>query len=257
MRITTLLTVAIGLAVMMPTPAGAKEKIDDPRGLVIYSCSRCHAADQYYLSDRSLKAWQLTVKRMQSYHYDAAESFTDKEGDAIAKYLAANPFSDAAYRPRATPVAGAVGTVVATQPASAPAPVRMTVAAPPLGPRSPARATFLAKVMGYIAAGVLLAMVVTGLARRRIGPIFRKIHGVLAFVFCGSLTVHAAVFLAEYGAPGVLWLWFGIIATIILLSSEFTGLLKLQNRKLFVKAHIAAGVTGLVLTALHWVWIYI
>ena len=251
MRMTTLLLVAIGLAVIMPTPAGAGDDLD--RQMVIYSCSRCHAADQYYLSDRSLKAWQLTVKRMQGYHY-GDEAFSDEDGDRIAKYLAANPYDDANYKPRAAPPVAAA-TQPTTQPATAPA--RMAASAPPSAPRSPAKATFLAKVMGYIAAGALLVMVVTGLARKAIWPVFRKTHGVLAFIFCGSLTVHAAVFLAEYGAPPVLWLWFGIIATVILLSSEFTGLLKLQNRKLFVKAHIVAGVTGLVLTALHWVWIYI
>ena len=249
MRITALLCVTLVLPLILSTPADADDDLD--RQLVIFNCSRCHAADQYYLAERSLKAWHLTVKRMQTYYYGDG-AFSDDEADRIAKFLAAHPYTNADYRPRARPAASQPVMAVATQPA----PAMMPVARRP-APRSPAKATALAKVMGYVAVAALVVMVGTGLARRKIWPVFKKTHGVLAFVFCGALTVHASVFLAEYGAPGAWWLWFGIIATIILLSSEFTGLLKLENRKLFVKAHIAAGVTGLVLTALHWVWIYI
>ena len=249
MRMTILLLMALAFSTVLTAPAGADDDLD--RQLVIYNCSRCHAADQYYLAERSLKAWHLTIKRMQEYYY-GDESFSDDEADRMAKYLAAHPYNEADYRPRARPAATQPVMAAATQPA----PAMMAVAQRP-APRSPAKATALAKVMGYVAVAALVVMVGTGLARRKLWPVFKKTHGVLAFVFCGSLTVHASVFLAEYGAPGVWWLWFGILATIILLSSEFTGLLKLQNRKLFVKAHIVAGVTGLVLTALHWVWIYV
>ena len=119
------------------------------------------------------------------------------------------------------------------------------------------KATGPAKIMGYIAVAILAVMVITGIFRKKIGPSFRRIHGVLAFTFCGLLTVHAVVFLAEYGAPGVLWLWFGIIAAVILAAGELAALLRLQNHKLFVRLHIVAGVSGLILTAAHWVWIYI
>ncbi len=256
MRITTLLLAMLTLVLVLTPSVRAEATADEDyaRRLVIFNCSRCHAADQYYLAERSLKAWHLTIKRMQEYYY-GDEAFSDEEADVMAKYLAAHPYNEADYKPRLRPAPSTRPvTVVATQPASAP--VRMAVARRP-APRSPAKATALAKTMGYVAVVALVVMVVTGLLRKKMWPVFKKTHGVLAFVFCGSLTVHAAVFLAEYGAPAVLWLWFGIIATIILLSSEFTGLLKLQNRKLFVKAHIVAGVTGLILTILHWVWIYV
>lgn len=271
MRTTPLLFAVFVLHMIAATPALGEDERVDPRGLVIFNCSRCHAADQYYLAERSEKAWELLVKRMQSYYYDES-AFSDAEARIMVKYLASHPYSDADYRPLAFPPPGPIGEGGPAGPASQPA----TTSAP-VGPDnpppteaeqaakaklasltvSPAKATGLAKVMGYIAAGALGLMVATGLMRRRIGVVFRKTHGVLAFIFCGALTVHAAVFLAEYGAPGVVWLWFGIIATVILLSSEFTGLLHLKNRKLFVKFHIAAGVVGLTLTAAHWVWIYI
>jgi len=261
MRSIIILTAALAISTLIAAPALAQ---DDVRGLVIYNCSRCHAADQYYLAERSEKAWELLVKRMQGYYY-GDDAFSDDEAARMVKYLAANPYNDADYKPRAPqpvvvdPAIGAVTTLPTSAPTTRPATAdelaaRARIAAATV---SPAKATGLAKVMGYIAVGALVLMIATGLMRRSIGTLFRKTHGVLAFTFCGALTVHAAVFLAEYGAPGVAWLWCGIIATIILLSSEFTGLLHLKNRKLFVKFHITAGVVGLVLTAAHWVWIYV
>lgn len=250
MRTLPLLFVALAYQVVSFTPVFADtDDGGDDRGLVIFYCSRCHKADQYYLSERSKKSWELTVKRMQSYYYDyePSEAFSDEQAEQIIEYLAKNPFSHEAYKPRSgkpalsAPTAGEL---------AAKAKLTATKALP-------AAATGPAKIMGYIATAALALMVLTGLMRRRFGLAFRNTHSVLAFIFCGSLTVHAIVFLAEYGAPAVLWLWFGIIATVILLASEFTGLLHLQNRKLFVKFHTAAGVLGLILTAAHWAWIYI
>ena len=270
------------------------------RDLVIFFCSRCHAADESYLSERSEKAWELTVDRMQSYYY-TDEAFTDKEAERMVKYLAANPYSYETYRPRprstVAPVAEAKPTAKETSPApepgeppdgqsasaklstepevavvtlSIPTPGGLAIPKPSPGelaakaklqalklkPKQP-KATGPAKIMGYVATAVLALMVITGLMRRKMGSVFPKTHSVLAFIFCGSLAVHAVVFLAEYGIPNVLWFWFGIVATVLLMSSEFTGLLHLKNRKLFVKYHTAAGVVGLVLTAAHWAWIYI
>jgi len=127
----------------------------------------------------------------------------------------------------------------------------------PSVPISPDKATKLAKDMGYVAVAALVLMIVTGAIRRTMGRSFRKVHCVLAFILCVTLTIHSAVFLAEYGIPSVLWFWFGIIATVILLAVVFSGLLHLKNRKYFVRYHIAVGVAGLFLTAAHWVWIYI
>jgi len=251
-------TVASALLAFLMTsaPAAGLTQEQADRWLVVSTCSGCHAVDPYYMANRSRKAWELTVRRMQDHVYDDA-TFTDAEANRIVRYLVAHPFEEGHYKPSAPGPAGTAGPTTAPATAPAVAATRPMAAARRPAPRSPAKATVLAKVMGYVAAAALAVMVVTGLARRKIGRLFRKTHGVLAFVFCGALTVHASVFLAEYGAPAVFWLWCGIIATVILLASEFTGLLKLRNRTLFVKVHVTAGLAGLVLTAIHWVWIYI
>ena len=251
MRTSTVLLASLVLSIAA-APAAGLTRDETDRWFVVATCSGCHAVDQYYMADRSLKAWQLTVKRMQDHCYDQ-DPFTDAEADRITRYLAAHPFEEGHYKPRA---AGPRGT---TGPTTAAAGQTTRPSAAAMGPprRSPAKATLLAKVMGYVAAAALAVMIATGVVRRRIPKVFRKAHGALAFVFCGALTVHASVFLAEYGAPAVLWLWCGIIATVILLASELTGLLRLQNRKLFIRMHISAALIGLALTAVHWVWIYI
>ena len=267
MRTMPFLFVTLVFQMVAFTPALGEEA--DDRELVMFYCSRCHAADEYHLSERSEKAWGLTVERMQSYYY-TDEAFNDEQAKRMVKYLAAHPYSYETYKPQPQPSADSVGekgpAVKEVPPVSTsgefanlpPTPAELAAKAKLTAMKDlSAKATGPAKIMGYIATAALALMVITGLMRHKIGRVFLKVHGVLAFVFCGSLTVHAVVFLAEYGAPSVLWLWFGIIATVILLSSEFTGLLHLQNRKLFVKFHTIAGVAGLILTSAHWVWIYI
>ena len=250
--IAALLAVPV-LATLLSAPARADDAAD--RQLILYLCSRCHAADQYYLSDRSKKAWQLTVKRMQDNYY-SDDAFTDKQADRIVAYLAANPYEEGAYKPRA-PIPAAT-----TQPTSAPsttsAPTtRRTTAAPPPPPRSPAKATLLAKGMGYVSVGILAVLIVTGFFRKKLGPTFRKLHGVMALTLCACLAIHVSVFLVEYGAPSVLWLWFGIIATLVIIAGQLSGMTRSQNRRVFLMIHIPAAVIGLVGTILHWIWIYV
>ena len=246
MRITAALLCTSVLATLLSAPVYADDEAD--RQLVLYTCSRCHAADQYYLADRSKKAWQLTVKRMQE-HYYSEDAFTDEEADRIAAYLAANPYKEGAYKPRA-PIPAAT-----TQPASAATPT--ATAAPPPPPRSPAKATRLAKLMGHVSVGVLAVLIVTGFFRQKLGRTFRKLHGVMALTLCACLAIHVSVFLVEYGAPSVLWLWFGIIATAVIVAGQLTGMARSQNRRMFLAIHIPAAVIGLVGTALHWIWVYI
>ena len=176
-------------------------------------------------------------------------ALTMDEADRIVAYLAAHPYEEGAYKPRA-PIPAAT-----TQPTSAVAPV--ATAAPPPPPRSPAKATLLAKSMGYVSVGILAVLIVTGCFRKKLGRTFRKLHGVMALTLCACLAIHVSVFLVEYGAPSVLWLWFGIIATLIIIAGQLSGMTRSQNRRVFLMVHIPAAVIGLVGTALHWIWIYI
>ncbi len=119
------------------------------------------------------------------------------------------------------------------------------------------RASGVAKVMGYVAALVLVGAVGTGLMRSRIGRNFRQVHILLANLLFASMAIHGSVFLAEYGLRSVFWYYAGIASVAVILGNEFGGLLKPLIGKAFVKVHAGAAITGLVLLAIHWVWIYI
>ena len=84
MRTIPLLLVVFGLETIAMAPAWGDDRYD--RDLVLFYCSRCHAADQYYLAERSEKAWHLVVKRMQAnYAYYDEGAFTDEE--AVGRQL--------------------------------------------------------------------------------------------------------------------------------------------------------------------------
>jgi hypothetical protein len=280
----TLLVLIVIIVAVSPAAAD----VDADRGLLLEVCSRCHSTDGYYFETRSRKAWSLTVRQMQTYFGE--KEFSDKEASRILRFLIAHPFEDEPqmYSPAdeadepdvpwadesALPVVDTPPTSVpASPPAPAPAastqptPVATTSLTTPATPTRPARplarrpkrnkATGIAKTTGYVAVGVLGAMILAGLTRRKLGKAFRKLHVLLAFVLCGCTAIHVAVFLVEYGTPAVLWLWFGIAATAILAATQLSGMFRPGGGRTFLRLHIAGAVATLALTVLHWVWFYL
>lgn len=282
MRTLLVLTVVMGAASL------AAADVDTDRDLLLETCSRCHSIDGYYLEGRSRKAWSLTVRQMQTYFGE--KEFSDKEAGRILRFLVEHPFetepkmysrADEAYEPdvpwadeSALPTEDTPPTPPPTSP-PAPVPTTSTQPAPsaaaalttltattrpvrrPVRMRSRGKATGIAKTTGYVAVGVLVAMILAGLTRRKLGKAFRKLHVVLAFALCACTAIHVAVFLVEYGTPAVLWLWFGIAATAILAATQLSGMLRPGGGKTFLRLHIAGAVATLALTVLHWVWFYL
>jgi len=244
------------------------------RALFKDKCSHCHGIEDYDLSDRTLKEWQLVVERMLS--YSTEELYTEEEGDQITMFLAQGhherlpvvpvvmpePRVDHPTTAAASQPAVAVATIGAMPAAVAPRPGLATLSpGAPRPPSSPAwrksRATFVAKVMGYVAAFLTAALVVSGFTRKSLRPAFHNLHVALAIGLFGALAIHASVYLCEYGAPSVLWLWFGIISSVLIALVEFGGMLRRRLGKSFIKLHATCGTIGLILVVLHWVWIYI
>ena len=225
------------------------------RKLFEEKCTQCHGIQDYDLSNRSLKEWQLVVERMAS--YGAEEPYTDEEADEIIAFLYLgkhDPKPPGYMYEYEEPGAKSV----ASQPAPAPA------SAPAVPPKPKLRvswrkskATGVAKFMGYVAMVVMALMVATGLSRKTLKRNFSSIHTVLAIALFGALSIHVSVYLCEYGAPGVLWLWFGIAASVLIGLVEFGGLMRRKLGANFIRIHSICGVVGLVLVLLHWFWIYI
>lgn len=244
------------------------------RKLLDHTCNNCHDLYGYYTKDRSVKSWDLTIARMRDYAAGTEQDFSRAEGRRLAAYLASNPSHLKAFTgfdysagedttPEAEPVSAADETsesattnnAAASQPAAAgtrrPAGFRRVVV------RAPSRATGVAKKTGYLAVAALVVLLLTGLIRKRIRTLFRPIHAASALVLFICLSVHGIVYLAEYGAPGVTWLWFGIISLLVLAAAETVGLFRRHLTRLFIPIHAAGGVIGLLLAVLHWVWIYV
>ena len=246
---------ALTLGVLLP--AGLCKAVfdeDAARKLFERKCTQCHGIQDYDLSNRSLKEWQLTVERMSSYG-GSDDPYTDEEADEIIAYLYLGK-----YEP--PPVGELYGyqdpAPAATQPTTEPA----TASVVPAKPKRQvswrkSRALGVAKFMGYAAMAIMVLMVVSGVARKWIPGNFGSLHMVLAIALFGALSIHVSVYLCEYGAPNVLWLWFGILASVLIGLVEFGGLMRRKLGANFVRIHSICGVAGFLLVLLHWFWIYI
>ncbi len=236
-------------------PLGFCEAYDEAKAhtLFLQKCSVCHGVSDYDLGTRSLKEWQLVVERMSSYGGD--DPYTDEEADLIIAYLYSEKYEPAAEDaiPDANdpPVAAVTDPVTPATATTAPAPkekIRISW--------RKSKATGIAKIMGYVAAAMMALMVLTGLLRMKLKRNFRPIHNALAIGLFGALAIHVSIYLCEYGTPSVLWLWFGIVAAILIAAVEFGGLLRNKLGAKFIRIHSICGVIAFVLVILHWVWIY-
>jgi len=256
-----IIIVALALGTLASIGLAAEFDEEHAKKLFEDKCSKCHGIRDYHLGDRSLKEWQLVVERMATYGGAEEDSYTDEEADEIIAYLYLGkheePEPGELYdyeKPKEVAVAA---TQPATQPATAPA-----VAAVAPKPKiriswQKSRTLWLAKDMGYAATAIMALMVVTGLMRKTLKRNFSSIHMVLAILLFGALAIHVSVYLCEYGAPNVLWLWFGIIASALIGVVEFGGLWRRKLGVKFIKIHSICGVVGFVLVLLHWFWIYV
>ena len=235
-------------------PAGLCMAFDESsaRKLFEKKCSQCHGIQDYDMSNRSLKEWQLTVERMSSYGVE--NPYTDEEVDEIVAFLYLGKHDP---KPPGWTYEEPVAAGAETQPTTAAA-ASLPVAKPKFRVSwRKSKATGVAKFMGYVAAALMACMVASGLVRKRIRGSFASLHVVMAIGLFGALAIHVSVYLCEYGAPGVLWLWFGIAASLLVAIVEFGGLMRAKLGGAFIRIHSICGVVGLLLVLLHWFWIYV
>jgi len=247
-------------------------------------CTRCHSVEGHTPSERSPKAWELTIERMARYaENNEMTAFTDREAEAVLRFLASFPEGKVieldhvtlpTSEPPATdpssvqPVAvqgqaapASQPTVATSGPASAPASAAARPAAvklPPLPPPPlPLALLSWAKFTGYVALAILGALVFTGVSRRRIGRAFPRLHVSLAALLALCAVFHSVVFVWRYGAPHILWFWFGLISLGVIVAALLGGTYRRRMRGLLFRLHKAAALAALCLTLLHWVWYYL
>lgn len=115
----------------------------------------------------------------------------------------------------------------------------------------------VARCSGFLAMISLLALLASGFGRRKLKLRFRSLHAKLALVLFLALSTHGAIYLFEYGSPGVLWYWFGFVAFSLLIVTELQGIVRKRFRKGLLISHIIGACTGLALSVLHWVWAWL
>ncbi|MCP4376698.1 MAG: cytochrome c [bacterium] len=218
---------------------------DTARKLFEKKCTQCHGIQDYNMSNRSLKEWQLTVERMADYGVE--KPYTPEEIDDIVTFLYRGKHESP---PTEKPAVATQPTTSSVTASIVPRPKRQVSWQKP-------RSLGVAKFMGYLAVALMAGMVASGLVRKRIRRSFHGIHVVMAIGLFGALSIHVSVYLCEYGVQNVLWLWFGILASILVAVVEFGGLLRAKLGGSFVRIHSICGCVGLLLVLLHWFWIYI
>lgn len=114
-----------------------------------------------------------------------------------------------------------------------------------------------ARVSGFAAVVCLLGLLLSGFKRRSLKQRFRKIHVSLAFGLFVTLAIHGVIYIAEYGTPGVMWYWFGLVGFVALIITEVQGIMRKRFRKGLLISHIIGGCTGFALSVLHWIWAWL
>ncbi|HOD83943.1 MAG: hypothetical protein BWX88_01809 [Planctomycetes bacterium ADurb.Bin126] len=249
-------------------------------------CTRCHSVEGQTPSERSAKAWELTIERMARYaENNEMTAFTDREAEAVLRFLVSfpegkvieldhvtlptsePPAADAsqvqpiAVQGQAAPAPSSQPTVATSGAASAPASAAARAAPvklPPLPPPPlPMALLSWAKSTGYVALAILAALVFTGVTRRQIGRAFPRLHVSLAAMLALCAVFHSVVFVWRYGAPHILWFWFGLIALGVVVAALLGGAYRRRMHGLLFRLHKAAALVALCLTLLHWVWYYL
>lgn len=253
----------------------------------VQECSRCHTLSPY-LAPRDHKGWDLTVARMNAMQSDRPWSKADCDrmtlwlsknlgenlawdDDVVQKFwgpeiasgfqVVIDENAAIALLHRRHPgmylthsaSAGSIQTV-SKEVALAALPQEMRDRLGEIHWMPPAWLLFLAKLSGYVALACMFALLVTGHIRRKLKRRFKALHLSLAITFAITLTPHLIVFLIQYGLPPSLWLWSGLVATLLAAIGIMLGFIKHQLGRLFLRYHVLFGYLGTFAVLLHWLW---
>lgn len=195
-------------------------------------CTRCHALEKARgTGRRSLEQWQATVKRMQSHATGGDKAFGDETANRIVAYLAPERTQTPADQPQ--PDAGQAQPLVS-----------------PVEPEHHGRAE-LGEALGIVLGLLIVAMIASGLARRKLKRRFRPVHATLAVILGAALAGHVVLLLTEVGPPRSAWHWCGTLGLCALLGTAAGGLLRGRLGRHFLKLHMSGAFLALLLAILH------
>ena len=245
---TTICRIIFASVLLFSVHLHAQEQ-SDPKSVIERTCLSCHIPSGLVDHDFDYKIWELTVERMSNY-----SPLTDQEIRDVAAYMASGNFEQEYFPER----------LAAEEPASSTMPMSIDSLKKKLGITSTWKPSFKtlmrARHLGHLSFLMLIVLIITGYIQSRIKPFFSIVHRIAGYVMILAVAAHAAIFLFKFGAPPVLWFWFGIIASIALIISEITGEIRRFSptiKTYFVHTHYVAGWVCLIASVLHWVWVWI
>lgn len=229
------------------------------KALVLKHCSGCH--DMSYLSPRSKKAWELTVYRMREMIYNKSEMFSKDDAEQMIDFLSLHlqeysqvPIYDFFYGKDNPVQVNIDSTAIEKEEIVPPKPSSSTVKVEQMFSTKMTRS---AKFFGYSSIVALMALLVSGVWRRKLKKLFVPIHRLAGFGLILSLAVHTTIYILKYGNPPVLWYWLGILGVAIAIITQFSVILKAKIGPRFVVVHATLGASVLILGVLHWLIAYL
>ena len=115
----------------------------------------------------------------------------------------------------------------------------------------------VARLTGFVGVASLLGLLLSGFNRRKLKVKFRVVHRYMAMGLFVALIVHAVIYIFEYGTPHVLWYWFGVIGSLVLITTQLQGKLRRRFKLGALSWHISLGCAGLAVSVLHWIWAWL
>jgi len=237
-------------------------------------CISCHSSYFFRDQEYDFKQWQLTVARMRNY-----SEMTDDEADLITDYLSSTKFLEEYFPdeykskeeeivvvkadPGKEKVMVETETVVeVAQVAPIPPDQELAVLRKKYNVKriwDPSRAFLkMARYVGYVSVFCLIMLAVSGLSRRKLKRNFKYVHRTFAYLLLLAVAIHVTIYLFKFGTPAVLWLWFGIAASLTLIFSESSGELRKRFKlRTFKLIHFSAGLICILGAILHWIWAWI
>jgi len=207
------------------------------------TCSACHAAKASWHGTRDVEQWKKVVGRMQGHAKGGGNAFGDATATRIAAYLGEPPSApvppetetDSADAPVST---GHHGPVAADVPGDSSVSSHVDLHS-------------IGAVLGGGAGFCLVALVGSGLIRRRLKRRFHTVHVGLATAFGLSLVGHAVLLLLGTGGPRSLWHACGVAALVVGSAAAGAGLGRRRIGRRFPAIHKTLALLALVLVILH------
>ncbi len=238
------------LGALLAASALGNATAEGDRALFENTCSQCHALSKVRrYGPRSPEQWKHLVARMRQIAQGGSKAFSEATAARISTYLGSEAGSRAggnSASPASSVGPGAAPSAAAVQPAAG----RMEKHAESLAGES-GEAHDLGALLGAGAGLFLLALIGSGVARRRLKRRFHAVHIGLVTAFACLLGAHAILLFLQFGPARSFWHGSGAAALGMGIVTAGVGRLRRRIGRRFLPIHKTLAFSVLVLAVLH------